>query len=76
MPRFDVTDIRTNSTGVYLTLNVEAGKGSRMPVTVKWSTRHDRFACLHCCTADQCRHATFAREYASAHPDQMDATAA
>jgi hypothetical protein len=71
MEAFDVTDIRTNSTGVYLTLNVEAAGGSRMPVTVKWSTRHDRFACFHCHTADQCPHSIFARRYARAHPERM-----
>jgi hypothetical protein len=73
MSRFDVTDIRANSTGVYLTLNVEAGKGSRMPVTVKWSTKHNRFACLYCHTADECPHSLFARAYASEYPERMSA---
>lgn len=54
-----VRDVRSNSTGTYITLN-QATKGTigtTATVTVK-KTRYGTFACLTCNAID-CRHARF-----------------
>jgi hypothetical protein len=64
--RWDVRELRENSSGIYYSLNVRTN-GLLAPVTVKHSTRHDTMICLTCLTNDKCSHAKFIREYVTNH---------
>jgi hypothetical protein len=65
---WDIRETRSNSKGVYYSLNVKTKGDLLAPVTVKWSTRHDKMVCLTCLTNDQCAHAKFVRRYVENHP--------
>lgn len=68
---WDVRETRSNSTGVYYTLNMRTKGTMLAPVTVKHSTRHNRMVCLTCLTADLCPHSRFVRDY---HDNESDRT--
>lgn len=61
--KWEVTDTRRNSTGVYFSLNVKTHGLLRAPVTVKHSERYDTMVCLTCLTADSCQHSRFVRQW-------------